>query len=136
MKKPAGGGPAGGGNLGGGGWLILRQAPGVMDSWLHGFGELGVEFDGVGVMAFGFFEIGAAVKHAVEFVDEQGDGLVAFVGGDGGVEVGAVDADVAFGGESVGDGLLGVAFELDADADDALFVAEETVGLFLDEGFE
>jgi hypothetical protein len=103
---------------------------------LHGFREFGVEFGDVRVVAFGFFEIRAAVEHAVEFVDEQGHGLVAFVGGDGGVEIRAVDTDVAFGRKPIGDGLLGVAFKLDADADDALFVSEQAFCFILNEGFE
>ena len=88
------------------------------------------------VVPLGFFQIGAAMEHAVEFVHEQGDGLVALVGRDHGVERGAVDGDVTLGREPVGDGLLGIALELDADADDAFFVAEKAVGLFLHEGFE
>lgn len=88
------------------------------------------------VVTFGFLEIGAAVKHAIEFIHKKCDGFVTFVGGDCGVQIWAVDADVALGGESIGDGLLGITFELDADADDAFFVAEQTLCFFLDEGFE
>jgi hypothetical protein len=46
-----------------------------------------------------------------------------------------VDTDVAFGAKAVGDSLLGIAFEFDADADDAFFVAEKSFRFFLHEGF-
>lgn len=77
--------------------------------------------------------MGALAQHAVEFVDEEGDGLVALVSGDGGVHVGAVDGQVAFGGEAMGDVLFGVAFQFDAQTDDAFLVAEEPVNLFVHE---
>lgn len=38
---------------------------------LDGLWELGVEFDGLSVVALGLFEIGAAVQHTIEFVDEE-----------------------------------------------------------------
>lgn len=72
-------------------------------------------------------------QHAVEFVDKKGDGFVALVGGDGGVHIRAVDGEVAFGGEAMGDVLFGVALELDAQANDAFLVAEEPVNLFMNE---
>ena len=84
-------------------------------------------------MAAGLKELGALGEHAVEFVDEERDGLVALVGGDGGIHVGAVDGDVAFGGEAVGDVLLGVALKFDAEANDALLMAKEPVSLLVDE---
>lgn len=87
-------------------------------------------------MAAGFEELGALGEHAVQLVHEKIDGLVALVGGDGGVHVGAVDGDVALGGESMGDVLLGVALELDAQADDALFMTEEAGGLVVHELFQ
>ena len=76
------------------------------------------------------------MKHAVEFVHEEGDGFMAFIRRDGGVQIGAVNADVAFGGETVGDGLSRIAFEFDADADDAFFVAEQAFRFFTHESFE
>ena len=90
---------------------------------------------GVAVAA-GFEELGALGEHAVEFVHQEIDGLVALVGGDRGVHVGAVDDDVALGGEAMLDVLLGVALEFDADADDALLMAEESLSLVVHELFQ
>ena len=84
-------------------------------------------------MAADFEKLGALGEHAVELVHEEGDGFVALVGGNGSVHVRAVDGDVAFGGEAMGDVLLGVALELYAQADDAFLVAEEPVNLFMHE---
>lgn len=84
-------------------------------------------------MAAGLEELGAFGEHAVELVHQEGDGFVALVGGDGGVHVGAVDGDVAFGGKAVGDVLLVVAFEFDAQADDAFLMAEEAIGFVVHE---
>ncbi len=84
-------------------------------------------------MTTGFEELGALGEHAVELVHQEIDGLVAFVGGDGGVHVGAVDDDVALGGEAMLDVLLHVALEFDANADDALLMAEEAFGLVMHE---
>jgi len=81
----------------------------------------------------GLEELGALGEHAVELVHQEVDGLVAFVGGDGCVHVGAVDDDVALGGEAVVDVLLHVALEFDANSDDALLVAEEAFGLVMHE---
>lgn len=79
-------------------------------------------------MALGLFELVALGDHAVELIDEEIHGLVAFVGGNGGVEVGTVHGDVALGGEAVGDRLFGVALKLHAHADDTLIVTEQSVG--------
>ncbi len=72
-------------------------------------------------------------QHAIEFVHEKVDGLVALIGSYGGVEVGAIHRDMPFCGEAVGHILLGIAFQFHAHADDALLVAEETVRLVVDE---
>jgi len=61
---------------------------------------------------------------------------VAFVRLDRGVHVGAVDRDMALGFEARADGFLRVALEFNADAHDALLVAEQSTGFFLDECFE
>lgn len=90
----------------------------------------------MGVVALDLEVTGAAAEHAVEFIGKHGDGLVALVGGNGGVHVGTVDGNVALGGEAVGDVLAGIALELDAYSNDALFVAEQSVGFFLHKGFE
>jgi uncharacterized protein len=87
-------------------------------------------------MAAGFLELGATTEHAVELVNEEGDGLVALIFGDRGVHVGAVDGYVAFGGEAMGDVLFRVAFELDAEADYALFMTEEADRFLLHELLE
>jgi uncharacterized protein len=87
-------------------------------------------------VAAGFEELGALGEHAVKLVHEEVDGLVALVGGDGGVHVGTVDDDVALGGEAVVDVLLRVALEFNAEADDALFVAEEAFRLVAHELFQ
>lgn len=82
-------------------------------------------------MALGLLELVALGEHAVELIDEEIDGLVAFVGGNRGVEVGTVHGDVALGGEAVGDRLLGVALKLHAHTDYALVVTEKAVGFVM-----
>ena len=84
-------------------------------------------------MAFGLLELGPAGQHAIKLVHQQGDGLVAFVGGNGGVHVGSVNGDVPLGGEPVGDVLLGVALEFHAHAHDAFLVTEKTIRLVVNE---
>lgn len=87
-------------------------------------------------MAFDLHQTGAASKHTVEFVDEQGHGFVAFVGRYARVHVGTVDRDVALGLEARADGLLGVAFELNADAHDAFFMTKQSFRFLLHENLE
>ena len=90
---------------------------------------------GVG-MAAGLLERGTPAEHAVELIHEERDGFVALILRDGGVHVGAVDGDVSLGGEAVGDILFRIALELDAEADDALFMTEEADRFFLHELLE
>jgi hypothetical protein len=86
---------------------------------------VGGELDVVGVVALDLEEAGAAAEFAVEFVDEEVDGLVKVVGGDGDDEFGAVEDDVAFGEEFAGVVLGGGVFEFDAEAVEAGFVFKE-----------
>ena len=58
------------------------------------FGNLGVEFDGARVVTFDAMQLVPALQHAIEFVDEHGDRLVAFVRLDGSVHIGTEDLDV------------------------------------------
>ena len=101
-----------------------------------GGGYLGVLVRDVGEVAFDLHQAGATSEHAVEFVDEQRHGFVAFVGSDGRVHVGTVDRDVALGLEARADGFLGVAFELDADAHDAFFMTKQSFRFLLHESLE
>ena len=91
---------------------------------------------GARLMAFDLKQTGTTAEHAVELVDQERDRLVAFVGFDGGVHVGTVDGDVAFGFEAGANGFFGVALQLNADAHDALLVAKQSFGFLLHEGFE
>jgi hypothetical protein len=103
---------------------------------LHRLGQFGVEFDGVRMIALHLVEAVAPFQHAIEFVHEERDGFVAFVGGDGGVEVGSLDAHMAFGDEAVIHGLFGVTFQLHADANNAFLVSKQSIHFFTDERFE
>ena len=98
--------------------------------------DSGVDGDGVRMMALGAFQLVTAGEHPVELVDEQRDGLVAFVGFDGGVHIGSVDGDMALGFEARADGLLRVALQFNAYAYDAFLVAKQSLGFFADKGFE
>ena len=84
-------------------------------------------------VAAGFLELRPAAEHTVELVDKQGDGFMAFILGHRRIHVGAVNFYVSFGGETMGYVLFGVALELDAEADDALFMTEETNRFLLHE---
>lgn len=82
-------------------------------------------------MAAGFLKLGSASEHTIQFIYQHGDGLVAFVGANGGVHIRPVDRDMAFGGETVGDILLRITLKLNSQSNDALFVTEESDGFLL-----
>lgn len=75
----------------------------------------------------------AALEHAVEFIDEKGDGLVAFFGLDGGIHIGAMDLDVALRLELDAGRRGAIAFQLHAETHDALLVSEQSLGLLAHE---
>ncbi len=91
---------------------------------------------GVDLVAAGFLEVVPLAEHAIEFVDQERDGFVALVGLNGGVHVGAVDFDVAFGLEPVGDGFGAVAFQLHANPHDAVVVTKQSLGFLAHERFQ
>lgn len=92
---------------------------------LDGFGQVdAVEFDRVRVVALGLHVRVPVAEHPIELVDDQVDGLVAVLGLGGGIDVGSVDSDVRFGDKFMIHVVLGVAFEFDPDAQDALVVAK------------
>ena len=66
-------------------------------------------------MAAGLEKLGAAVKRAVEFIDEEVDGLVGVFRRHSGHEIGAADFDMALGYEDGATARV-VVFEVDADA--------------------
>src|SRR5579871_4053393 len=94
------------------------------------------EFDGVGVVALDAEKLGAAGKHPVQFVGEQSDRLVAFLGFDASVHGRSVDRDVPLCLEARVDILFRVVFQLDANAQYSLLVPEQPLGFLLDKGFE
>lgn len=69
----------------------------------------------------------AALEEAVEFVDQEVDGLVGVFRGDAREEVGAANFDMAFGDE-YGATAGCIVFEVDPDAVDSGLVAEEAFG--------
>jgi len=94
-----------------------------------------VAVDGVGLDVWGEFcngtlaatleGGGAFAQAAVEAGDEFVNGFIAVVRGGFGDDVGAADFDTAFGDELSADGARSVFFEIDPNAHDAWFVAEE-----------
>lgn len=103
---------------------------------LERLGEFRADFSGMRVVALFLTEAVALFEHAIEFVDHQRHGFVTLVGGDGGIEVGALYVHMAFGNEPTVDRLFGVTFQLHADADDPLLVSKQSLDLFTDERFE
>jgi len=90
----------------------------------------------VQILALHLVETVAPFQHAIEFIDHQGNRLVAFIGGDGGIEIGPEDIHMAFGDESIGHGLLWITFQLHADADYSLLVPKQSLHFFTDERFK
>ena len=88
------------------------------------------------VVAFDAVELMAALEHAVELVDQHGDGLVALVGLHGGIHVGAVDLDMALGGELHTVRGITITLELNAEPHDALLVTKQSLGFLPDERLE
>ncbi len=85
------------------------------------------------VVAFDAVELMAALEHAIKFVDQHGDGLVALVRLHGGIHIGAVDLDVALGGELHTVRWITITLELNAESDDALLVTKQSLGFLPDE---
>ena len=76
-------------------------------------------------------ELSPAFEHAIEFVDQQRDSLVAVLRVDCGVEIRALDFDVAFGGETRD--LSRIAFKFEAKSHDAVFMTKQSGGFLLHE---
>lgn len=77
-----------------------------------------------------------ALNHPIEFIGEQTDRLVALVGSDGCIHIGAIDMDMPFGDEASRHGLFRITLELHADAKDAFLVAKQSCGFLLNKRFE
>ena len=87
-------------------------------------------------VAFHLHQAGATAEHAIQFVDEERHGFMAFVRPDCGVHIRTVDRNVALGLEARADGFFGVAFELNADAHDAFFMTKQSFCFLLHKGLE
>jgi hypothetical protein len=103
---------------------------------LTGLGQRVCQLDRVRMISFHAVELVAALEHAVEFIDEQGDRFVAFVGLDDGIHFGALDDHVSFRLEARRHGLFRVTLKFDANAHDALLVSEQSLGFLADERLE
>lgn len=88
---------------------------------------------GVDLVAAHLVEVVPLAEHAIEFVDKQGHGFVAFVGLHGRVHVRTLDFNVAFGFEPVGDVLIAIALEFHADPDDAVLVSKQSLRFLTNE---
>jgi len=94
-----------------------------------------VQFDAVRMGALFLFFAVTFAEESVEFVDEEIDGLIGIVAVNGGNEVGAKNLDLTLGDKVVLGRLGFVQFDVDTDAIDARFVAQEATGFFLDGRF-
>jgi len=83
-----------------------------------------------------FVHLRATLQHPIQFIGEQTDRLMAFVGSDGCIHVGAIDMDMPFGDEATRHGLFRITLELHANAQDAFLVAKQSCGFLLNIRFE
>jgi hypothetical protein len=102
---------------------------------LDGFRKLGwlQLLNGGKIVSAHLIHVVALTQHAIEFVDQQRNGLVAFVGLNFGVEIGALDLDMAFGFEPGRDRFLRVALQFHAKPDDPLLVTKQSIGFLSNE---
>lgn len=91
---------------------------------------------GGGAVSTRLIQLGAAMEHAIEFVDEERHGLVALVGRHHGVERGPGDGDMTFRGKTFCNRLFRIALEFYAYARYPLLMSEQSLGFFLDKGFQ
>ena len=84
----------------------------------------------MGVVSLILVQAVAATQEAIEFVDEEVEGLVGVVAADARDQIRAGDFDVALGDELRADGVGFVEFEVDAQADEVVVVAQEARGFF------
>lgn len=88
------------------------------------------------MVAFVLRDTVAATEALVEFVHEEIDGFVAFVGHYRGVDAGALNDDVAFGDKLMLGIMFGVAFEFDLDPHNMALMAKQAFHFILHMGFK
>ena len=90
-----------------------------------------VEFDRVGVVALVLVLAVALVDHVVDLVHQQVDGFVHLLGVGRAVDVRPAKLDMGLGDELVGDVMLAIALQFDADPHDVSLVPEKSLRLLL-----
>ena len=100
------------------------------------FRNLGFDFYRARMIAFHAVKLMAALEHSVEFIDQQGDRFVALIRLDRGIEVRALNLDVTFRRELDSGRVSAIAFQLHAEAHDALLVSEQSFGFLAHERLE
>lgn len=88
------------------------------------------------MVALNFVKAVAPFEHAIELIDHQSNGLVAFVRRFGDIEIGSVNGHMTFSNESTAHRLFRIAFQLHADAYYALLVSKQSLHFFTNERFE
>lgn len=78
----------------------------------------------------------ASLQHAVQFVDEHRNGLMAIIRLDGRIHVRSLNLDVALGLELDSDRGIAITFQLNTHPDDALLVAKQSIGFLSNERLE
>lgn len=102
----------------------------------HRFRQRRRELDGMRMVSLYAVELMASLQHAVEFVHQHGDGFVAVISLNDGVQIGPMNLDVALSLELHADRSAAITFQFHADTHDAFLMAEETFGLLANEGLE
>jgi hypothetical protein len=75
----------------------------------------------------------APLQHAIQFIDEHRNGLVAFIRLNGSIHVRSLNLDVALGLELDSDRGIAITFQLNTHPDDAFLVAKQSFGFLSDE---
>lgn len=96
------------------------------------FRNFSAEFHRMRVIAFGAQQGMAFLQHAIQFVDQHGNGLVAVIRLNGCIHVRSLNLDMTLGLELDSDRGVAITFQFNTHPDDALFMAKQSLGFLSD----